>query len=333
MVGGLRPRFPGSAALLLATLAIVAGSGAAQLPPPWPGGRAPGTEFRVLSWNVSRSGFLEQEGAFRGLVALADPDVVVLDEVDGGHAPDDLRRALRGTRGPGDTVWHVTIGAGGGYQRGAVATRVPLEPVPELQFLGYPDSVAADLMLGSDSIHGALTRNLRTGVAVHGAVARVAGRRLLLVSVDLQCCGVASTWEERRRVFEARAIRAALRAALARDTVDGVLIAGDLNVVATPLPLSVLLGPYPLPHAGLVPAEAFHRDRRSVWTWDGRGTPFESKPLDFQLYGPRALEALAGLVLDSEALTADERAAIGIGADASRLISDHRPVIVDYRWR
>lgn len=317
----------------VSVLIALAPLGAAAQTPPTLFPRPAGTAFRVLSWNVSRSGFVEHPGAFRALTRLADPDLLILDEVDGSHTPAELAGVLRGLRGPADTVWHVTIGAGGGYQRGAVASRAPLEPVPELGRLAYADSVIPDLLAGADSILEPLRRNLRSGVAVHGAVARVAGRRLLAVSVDLQCCGVAGTWEERRRVYEARVIRDALRAALARDAVDGVLVAGDLNVVATVVPLAVLLGPYPSPHRGLLPAEALHRDRRRVWTWDGRGTPFESKPLDFQLYGPHALEALGGLVLDAEDLTVEELDARGIDATVSRRISDHRPVVVDYRWR
>jgi hypothetical protein len=37
--------------------------------------------------------------------------------------------------------------------------------------------------------------------------------------------------------------------------------------------------------------------------------------------------------VDSEALTAAERGAHRIEAAAARRVSDHRPVIVDYRWR
>jgi endonuclease/exonuclease/phosphatase family metal-dependent hydrolase len=318
---------------LVAALVALAPPATGQTPasPVFP--RAPGAAFRVLSWNVSRSGFLEHPAAFRGLVRAVDPDLFLLDEVDGTHAPDDLRSVLRGLRGGGDTVWHVSIGTGGGNQRGAIASREPVEAAPEFARLPYPDSVVRDLLIGADSIRESLVRHLRAGVAAHGAVVRAGGRRLLVVTVDLQCCGVAATWEERRRVFEARTIRQATRDALQRDSVHGLLIAGDLNLVATAIPLAMLLGPYRAPHAGLIPAEAYHRDGRRVWTWDGRGTPFESKPLDFQLYAPTALERLFGLVLDSEDLTAEELAALGIDANASRLISDHRPVVVDYRWR
>lgn len=329
------PRFPDPVALAgaLIALALLVEGAAAQSPDGSLAARAPGTSFRVLSWNVSRSGFAEYPAAFRALVRLADPDLVLFDEVDGRHSPADLRAVLQGLRGTADTAWHVTMGAGGGYQRGVIASREPLEPVPEVGFLPYPDSVIPKLLAGADSIRDALLRNLGSGVAVHGAVARAGGRRLLAVTVDLQCCGVASTWEERRRVFEARAIRDAVRQALGRTAVDGIVIAGDLNLVATSFPLTILLGPYVEPHAGLIAAEAYHRDHRQVWTWDGRGTPFESKPLDFQLYAPTALEALGGLVLDSEALTSAELAALGIDAQAANRISDHRPVIVDYRWR
>jgi len=315
-------------ALVLAPSAATAQHDSSPFP------RPAGTSFRVLSWNVSRSGFVEHRDDFRGLVRLADPDLLILDEVDGTHTPDDLRAALRGIRNQGDTVWYATIGGGGGYQRGAVVSREPVAPLAEFELVAYPDtSVEQVLGLAPDSLHERLRRSLARGVAVHGAAVRVAGRRLVAVSIDLQCCGLPGTWEERRRVVEAHAIRAALRRALGAAVPDGAIAAGDLNLVATSFPLAILLGPYDPPTHGLLPAEPYHRDRREVWTWDGRGTEFPSKPIDFQLYGPSGLQALAAWVLDTEDLTAAELTAFGLEVQASRRVSDHRPVVVDYRWR
>lgn len=318
---------------LLAALAPALSTAVAQTDSsPFP--RPAGTSFRVLSWNVSRSGFLEHRDDFRALVRVADPDLLILDEVDGEHTPDELRAALRGIRGAPDTVWFVTIGRGGGYQRGAVASREPLEEVAAFGWVAYPDSAADQVLaLAPDSARGRLRRAFARGVAVHGAVVRAGGRRLVAVGFDLQCCGLADTWEERRRMVEARLIHAALHRALGEGRPDGAIVAGDGNLVATSFPLAILLGPYDPPHHGLLPAPAVHRDGRDVWTWDGRGTPFQSKPLDFQLYAPGSLEVLGALVLDSEALTAAERATHRIEAAASRRVSDHRPVAVDYRWR
>jgi len=315
-------------ALVLAPSAATAQRAASPFP------RPAGTSFRVLSWNVSRSGFIEHRDDFRGLVKLADPDLLILDEVDGTHTPDDVRAALRGIRSPGDTVWYATIGTGGGYQRGAVVSREPVDALAEFELVAYPDtSVEQVLALAPDSLRERLRRSFARGVAVHGAVVRVAGRRLVAVGIDLQCCGLPGTWEERRRMVEAHAIRAALRRALGAVAPDGAIAAGDLNLVATSFPLAILLGPYDPPTHGLLPAEPYHRDRREVWTWDGRGTEFPSKPIDFQLYGPGSLEALSAWVLDTEDLTAAELAAHGLEAQASRRVSDHRPVVVDYRWR
>jgi hypothetical protein len=156
---------------------------------------------------------------------------------------------------------------------------------------------------------------------------------LLAVSLDFQCCGVAGGWEEARRALEARLVRGALRRALRRAPVDGVVTAGDLNLVGTSFPLVILLGPYDPPHHGLLPAEAAHRDGRAVWTWDGRGTAFPSKPLDFQLFTPGSLELVAAVILDSNDLTPAELAAFGLEPGASRRISDHLPIVADYRWR
>jgi endonuclease/exonuclease/phosphatase family metal-dependent hydrolase len=277
---------------------------------------------------------VEQRDAFRALVRLADPDLLILDEVDGRHVPADLTAALRGIRGDADTVWHATIGTGGGYQRGSVVSREPVEAVDELALVAYPDTAAAQVLgLAPDSLHQRLRRNLAGGLPVHGAILRAGGRRLLAVSLDLQCCGVAGSWEDERRLVEARLVRDALERALRRRPVDGVLAAGDLNLVGTATPLVILMGPYDPPRVHLVPAEAYHRDGRTTWTWDGRGTEFPSKPLDFQLHTSGSLDRVAAVVLDTRDLTPAELAALGIDAAASRRVSDHLPVVVDYRWR
>ena len=72
------------------------------------------------------------------------------------------------------------------------------------------------------------------------------GRRLLLVGLDLWARGNApDSWEETRRRVEAAAIRDAITRTLgrldsAKSPVDGVVVGGDMNLVAGRAPLDSL---------------------------------------------------------------------------------------------
>ena len=85
--------------------------------------RPKGTDFRVMSWNVSGPRFIQKASGFRAIIQLADPDILLLDELEGGRSVEEIASVLRGLRGKADTAWHMIIGAGGGYQRGAVISR------------------------------------------------------------------------------------------------------------------------------------------------------------------------------------------------------------------
>jgi len=98
-------------------------------------------------------------------------------------------------------------------------------------------------------------------------------------------------------------------------------------------PLVILAGPYDEPHSGLIPVEIYHLDGSTSWTWDGRGTPFPSRALDFQLYSPRSLKVRQGFILDSEDLPAEELEQYGLQPGTSGTLSDHRPLVVEYNWR
>ena len=63
--------------------------------PVWADEQAPLDErIRVLSWNVSGDAFASEPQAFQSLSLWADPDVVLLDEVDPAAARDGLASAL-----------------------------------------------------------------------------------------------------------------------------------------------------------------------------------------------------------------------------------------------
>ena len=297
--------------------------------------RSPGVDFRVLSWNISRSAFADHPEDFRNLLRLTDPDIVLLDEVGDKYGPADLIQAFRGVRGDDDIVWNVSIGAGGGYQRGLIGIRGSIEQLEEFRWIDYPESALDELVAVTPGVDRAqLAESLAEGAAVNGGLVRVGSKELLVVIVDLWCCGTAERWEERRRVIEARLIRQAIRAALARGiNPDGIILAGDFNLVGGSHAMGILAGPYRDPFGALIPAEAYHIDGSLSWTWDGRGSEFPSSPLDFAMYSPFSLEVVRALIVDTEDFPDSLLSPFGLSRNVSKEMSDHRPILVDYRWR
>jgi hypothetical protein len=292
--------------------------------------------FRVLSWNVSDDAFVRDPPAFKAMLARADADILLLDEVSPATTAGQLSAVLAGPRGEGSKPWHIAVGRSGGRQRGVIVSRQPFEGLPELSgVVPYPPGdrdrihkrmVAADAERPAYSMDG--------GIPVNGAILRTGSRRLLVVVLDLQCCGDdPASWEEDRRRVETGEIRTRIEQVLNRTKVNGVIVAGDLNLVSTPLPMVILSGPYPLPHGGLIAADLRHLDGIERWTWDGTGSPFPSRPMDFVLYSPNALRLRTGFILDSADLTRPELDRLGLSSDAARRLSQHRPLVTEFVWQ
>ncbi|NJN52952.1 MAG: hypothetical protein HC809_15530, partial [Gammaproteobacteria bacterium] len=88
----------------------------------------------------------------------------------------------------GEQPWTVIIGAGGGNLRCAVATRLPMQPVAELDKLSFPN----DANRTTRHAAGLITYNNHT---------------LLATSVHLRCCGSADSREEEARLIETGALQ------------------------------------------------------------------------------------------------------------------------------
>ena len=290
---------------------------------------------RVLSWNVSDDAFVRDAAAFRALVARANPDILLLDEVSPTSTDAQLRAVLPALTSEGGD-WHIDIGPSGGRQRNAIISRLPLERLAEFSgVVAYPATERARLharMAAANESRPAFTMD--NGIPVHGVIVLAGTRRLLVVSADLQCCGDGpESWQEDRRQSEAREIRRRIEQVLTRTRVDGLIVAGDLNLVSTPLPMVIVSGPYPPPHAGLIAADLRHLDGSETWTWDGRGTPFPSRPMDFVLYGPHALVLREGYVLDSADLSPPELERLGLEPESAARLSSHRPLLAAFAWQ
>ncbi|MCB1561768.1 MAG: endonuclease/exonuclease/phosphatase family protein [Xanthomonadales bacterium] len=290
--------------------------------------------IRVLSWNISKDSPVRDPEAFKAVVASSHANILLLDEVKPTVTEQQIRDALPE---PDDAHgrWHISYGSSGGHQRDVIVSRMPLEPVAEFQgILPYPEASLREIQDGmAEAGFEHPGRSTEIGIAVNGAIVRSGSRRLLAVSLDLECCGsLPIGWEEQKRRIEVREIRRLIRAVLNRTRVDGVIVGGDFNLVMTGLPLVILSGPYPAPHGGLIAAELMHVDSDRTWTWDGRGTPFPSRALDFLFYSPGSLSLDSGYILDTEDFSPAELQHWGLAPESSSTLSDHRPLVAGFSW-
>lgn len=291
--------------------------------------------FRVLQWNVSGSAWMKHADVALAVLRHADPDVLVLDEVEPGLGAEGVRQMLSRLRGPGDTTWFVSFGAGGSYQRTAIASRDSVRGLPEFALVPFPDTGrAAAAGAVPDSVQSHPTRAESGTIGTNGAIVRLGGRRLLVVGMDLTSSGMAGSWRDARRQVEAVAIRERMRAAIARVHPDGVIAAGDMNIVTGPAPLDTILSAVTTgPLGPMRAADAVQHDGWTTWTWDGRGTAFNGGRLDVVIYSSGTLVPGVGRVWNSELMPPDTLRAHHLVAGSSASINRHRPVVVDFSFR
>lgn len=292
--------------------------------------RHPDTDLRVLVWNVDREFFNRSEG-FQRVLRAVDADVLILDEMPTGVSGEQIVNALPAAAMP----WRALYGSGGGAnQRASVSARGPLARVEAFDRLPYPREHFDAWMVNIPERKRARVRDsLDAGVAAVGGLVTWQGRRLLVVGLDLECCGdSADSAAEERRQFEAEAIREAIDMVAAGAKFDAILVGGDFNAVHGQAPVQILERGARVDTTLDHPTPLHRGSDRIDWTWDGRGTPFPSKQIDFLLHSKR-LRVLQSQVFDSEELTPAEQQALQLPAELSRSLSPHRPIVVDFAWR
>ncbi|MHC4100486.1 MAG: endonuclease/exonuclease/phosphatase family protein [Planctomycetota bacterium] len=277
--------------------------------------RPPGTDVRIVSWNVNFGGLLRRPEPFGRILRALEPDVILLQEILEDATPLQLVEFARtwipggGRRG---RAWNALLGAGGGDLRSAVVTRLDLDTSRALHVVPFPDLP---------------DRTIRVAAAVVGEQ-----HRLLVLSVHLRCCGWAGGFEDRTRQVEADALRRAVRETLPAASFDGVIIAGDLNLVGSRRPLDLLAEGLDADGSALTVAEALQIDGGSNATWGDPDLPFAPGRLDFLLYADTSLESINAFVMDARDLEPRWLERHGLGSDDSASASDHLPVVVDLRW-
>ena len=331
--GAVRYRLPAFSAALPPLDTVM------RVPAADPLARRPETQFRLLQWNVANEGLRDRPDHFRRIIAAIDPDLLILDEVGGVIGNEGVGKFLASLDSgrKGRPVWRYTYGGGGGYQRTVIATRTSVTEYPEFKFIPFPDSVTQRLVAAMPEAARAKQRaNIDSGVATGGAVVSLGGKRLAVFGVDLQSAGNSPTsWQEQRRRAETRIIRdQALAAIRAHGAVDGIIAAGDHNLVSTREPLETMseIGAG-FDGASLIVAEPLQLDSATAATWEGSGGRFPPGRLDWVSFTGASLEALGGFVFDAGDLAPRWQAFHHLQADNSKKSSDHRPVVVDLRWK
>jgi len=269
--------------------------------------KAPGT-LRVISWNVERGGLFNTPAPFETVLEGVRPDAILFQELDGRATPQALASWLD-ERLPTADGWKVAV-IDGDLRVAVASSRLA------------PSAALA-------SVERPLPQGTRTVRAV-GAIHEFAGRRVLLVSVHLKCCGSIGSREDRIREAEAQAIREAIRLAIAEASrdgrpIDGVVMGGDFNLVGGAGALDEAARGLDLDGSPLAVAPLYTPDGVANLTWRDARSEFMPGRLDFLLYSDARLEMADGMVVDPAAFLP-----AGAKADGP---SDHLPLVMDLRWK
>ncbi len=277
------------------------------------------TELRVMVWNTGGEDAARQLKRFARLIEAIDPDVALLDEVAPNQRSDHLKH-----------LPYQSLGGSGGRQRGLILSRWPLTPVESFRFLDYPVA-AAELIEaeGTDFMRRDLKNAKGDGVPANAALVTHEGRRILLVALDLQCCGDGDgSVQDRLRVIQARRIAAAIDQAREETGFDELIIGGDFNLVGSAQPLQLLQ------QAGtpeLTIANALQPDGLSNVTWIRQGDVFPPGRLDYVLFSS-ALRQLSGVVFNPGVMDDRQLAATGLKPDTTDRMSGHQPLVIDFSY-
>lgn len=146
---------------------------------------------RVLSWNIYSDAFVRHPEQFQALLRRADADILLLDEVRPVADAGKLAIVLADLEPGAESEWHIEYGQSGGRQRDVIASRAPIEALPEFsRIIPYPEVAKHHILQAmSEWERGNSDLSMENGIPVNGALVYTGGRRLLVVIADLQCCG------------------------------------------------------------------------------------------------------------------------------------------------
>lgn len=276
--------------------------------------RAAGSDLRVLSWNAERGAIFSRPDPFRRTLAALKPDLILLQELTDKNSASQVQEFLRSAMPPQQGEdWNVAFGAGGGDLRCAIATRLDLHPIQTLNLIAFPNHP---------------DRNVR---AV-GAMVSTNGGHMLAMSVHLKCCGRADGPEDQQRLAEVHAIHDAIKAIMDGGGVDGVVIAGDFNLVGSRQPLEAMAAGLDGDLSNLSIAQPYQIDGLSNATWSDVKQPFAPGRLDYMLFSDATIQSLGAFVYDSRDLGPRWLSQYHVEAADTDAASDHLPVVTDFHF-
>jgi endonuclease/exonuclease/phosphatase family metal-dependent hydrolase len=309
---------------------------------PWPAEAGTG-EVRIVCWNVKFGGLLKQPDRAGRILRALDPDILLLQELEDEHTPQDVIALLNDQLGTKPARWNASASPVGGGLRSMVAARggVRLPGVPDaVHRADEPDYVVRVAMLG-------------VPMADQGT--------LLLGSAHLRCCGGPDSEEDMARTAEAMAIGNAIddivmeHAARARQLqeatgdhaspvtrrrnfIAGIVIGGDLNLVGSGDPLSILVtdrDPFGSPEDArdLEVLESMQPGGHTNATWSDPSKSFTPGRLDYIVYSGSTLAPVRSFILNTARIDPEALQLHGLNPEDAGRLSDHFPLVVDYSIR
>jgi endonuclease/exonuclease/phosphatase family metal-dependent hydrolase len=275
--------------------------------------KEPGS-IRVVSYNVLRNKPNQDPATFARIFAALDPDVILVQEWEVQSARElaewfNLNLMRDGGWDAVTTKGTVATGAGVG-----IISKFPVTTENVSLVLG---PTPQDPNFENDRVRYAL-----------GKIETPMGT-ILASSVHLKAAGSASSWEDRKRVAEAQAINADMKAAAARINPTMMFVGGDINLVGSRRPLDSLVAGLDLDGSDFAWAAPRTLGDRTYVTWSEYGNTFSPGRLDWIGYSDSKARVARSFVLDTSRLGGESLAKVGLAADDTAKASDHLPVVVD----
>lgn len=298
--------------------------------------RDPDCRLRVVTWNVSHRTIRQLTQQANTVLESLDPDLILLNEISETMSLEEVEAMISGLPwGDGHTGWNLVYGQGGGEERCVIASRYPLRPVDDLLDLDYPLGLLGSLPrdFRDPKTVEDMTATIADKISTAGAIVEVGPFHILATSLSMQSKGFRTYgWEEFVRQVQAATIRSTVELVMARETPQGLIVAGDFNLVVTRVPLDMLRGARDFYPGDLAVATALQLDGRSNFTWSNPGSFFLPGRLDYLLYDDTTLQHLQSFAFDSADLSAGWLEHHGLTAQSVNEVSDHLPIVADFGW-
>jgi endonuclease/exonuclease/phosphatase family metal-dependent hydrolase len=251
--------------------------------------------FRVVSWNVKLGNLLDNPRCSTRILKALQPDVLLLQELDGDDTPEKLTQFLQGALG---NTWNVRMSASNGTKRhqrlrSAIASTFPLDEIE----IKRKETLKA----------------IRANADIDGTVVQ-------FLSLHLRCCGGPTGEEEKQRQREAQIISSAAKSS----TSSASIIAGDWNLVGTKKPLDIVIA------KGFTVIQALQPDGALYATWSNITSSFTPGRLDWMLFKGKNIQSSKSFVLDSSDFDVETLTKYGLRRGDTAELSDHLPLVADF---